>query len=162
LTCCSDYAKLMRKRDKAFGPAAADAPRIDMDTLRASARAADLSDKPHGRSSKQSASQSQSQPQQANETTSPTESGKQLPQHHQGSFQLVPVIPPSSNAPPPGSDMGSRQVMSAPNSAPMPVPPPPWATPASSGGRGYAPDQLQHQSFIRTSQHATSNGTSPR
>src|ERR1700720_4010771 len=37
----TDYAKLMRKRDKQIA-AEEQAPRIDMETLRASARAADL------------------------------------------------------------------------------------------------------------------------
>ena len=37
----TDYAKLMRKRDKALGGAGGEAPRIDMDTLRASARASE-------------------------------------------------------------------------------------------------------------------------
>jgi hypothetical protein len=168
----------MRKRDKALGPGNADVPNIDMDTLRASTRANDIIDKNISRTSKQSTSQSQS----ADESTSPTEHAKQLPphpppplqqqqhhhhHHHQGSFQLVPVM--TTNGPPPNSDIGNRvhgqqgqSVITSQNTGSMSVPPPPWATSASPGGRGYAPDQIQHQSFMRTSHHPTPNGTSPR
>jgi hypothetical protein len=151
----------MRKREKAHG-SNGDVPRIDMDTLRASARAADLADKTHSRSSKQQASQSNHM----SDSSSPVEHAKQPPQHHQGSFQLVPMMTSGPTVPPeagPIQVQQAQQVMAPPNSASMTVPPSPWATPAPpvSGGRGYAPDQLQHQSFMRTSQHAKSNHTSP-
>lgn len=164
----TDYAKLMRKRDKAGGNG--DAPRIDMDTLRASARAADLADKSHSRSK---ASRSQ----QSIEPTSPMEPGKPLPQqHHQGSFQLVQMMPQDLapppphpepiRVPPPQQQQHSHQSMPQSASSLSAAPPPPWATnvPSSSAGgaRGYAPDQLQHQSFMRTSQHPTATHTSPR
>lgn len=156
---CLDYAKLMRKSNKIHG-AGGDAPRIDMDTLRASARAADLTDKPRSKRSQQSA-----------EPTSPMESAKPLPQqHHQGSFQVVAMIPQTLAASnPPHSETSRVQpqhtIQAMPQStSSMAVPPPPWATavpPAAT--RTYAPDQLQHQSFIRSSQqHATVTHTSPR
>lgn len=163
----TDYAKLMRKRDKAGGNG--DAPRIDMDTLRASVRAADLADKSHSRSK---ASRSQ----QSIEPTSPMEPGKPLPQqHHQGSFQLVQMMPQDLAPPPPHPEpirvpppqqQHSHPSMPQSTSSLSAAPPPPWATnvPSSSAGgaRGYAPDQLQHQSFMRTSQHPTATHTSPR
>jgi hypothetical protein len=152
-----DYAKLMRKSNKLHG-AGGDAPRIDMDTLRASARAADLSDKPRSKRSQQS-----------DEPTSPMESAKPLPQqHHQGSFQVVPMLPqnltPSTPHPEPSRVPAQHTIQAMSQSTSIPVPPPPWATtvpPPSAAARGYAPDQLQHQSFIRSSQHTTIN-TSPR
>ena len=155
----------MRKREKTHG-SSGDAPRIDMDTLRASARAADLADKTHSRSSKQQASQ----PHHMSESTSPVDHAKQPPQHHQGSFQLVSMMTSGSNTSAPSEAspvqvQQPQQVMPPPSSGSMSVPPPPWATsapPSLSGGRGYAPDQLQHQSFMRTSQHGKSNHTSPR
>jgi hypothetical protein len=153
----SDYAKLMRKSNKIHG-AGGDAPRIDMDTLRASARAADLTDKPRSKRSQQST-----------EPTSPMDSTKPLPQqHHQGSFQVVTMIPQtvSSNPPEPSrvsSQQHTLQQTMSQSSGSMSVPPPPWATavppPAT---RGYAPDQLQHQSFIRSSQHSAVTQPSPR
>ncbi|KAG5647330.1 hypothetical protein DXG03_000398 [Asterophora parasitica] len=158
----SKYRKrsLQRKRDKMAGPDG-EAPRIDMETLRASARAADIADKSHSRPKHGSRSQ-QSAP------TSPMETGKPLPQqHHQGSFQLVTMMPPepSSSADP------ARVVQQQPpphglqqQPGAMGVPAPPWTTSAQPSGpasRGYAPEQLQHQSFLRTS-HQPTNHTSPR
>lgn len=157
--CGLHYAKLMRKSNKIHGTGG-DAPRIDMDTLRASARAADLTDKPRSKRSQQSA-----------EPTSPMESTKPLPQqHHQGSFQVVAMMPPSNLASNPPHAEPSRvpsqhTIQTMPQStSSMSVPPPPWATavPPPAATRGYAPDQLQHQSFIRSSQHSAVSHTSPR
>lgn len=147
----------MRKRDKALGPNG-EAPRIDMDTLRASARAADLADKTHARAPKQPPAPAH----RAADSASPREHAKPLPQHHQGSFQLVPIM----TSGPAAADAGAR--MHGPSGMPpaLPVPPPPWATgapAAGSGARGYVPEQLQHQSFMRTSQHVAAPGhASPR
>jgi hypothetical protein len=152
-----DYAKLIRRNNKIHGNGG-DAPRIDMDTLRASARAADLTDKPRSKRSQQSA-----------EPTSPMESAKPLPQqHHQGSFQVVTMMPQNlaSNTPQsePSRVPSQHTIQTMPQStSSMPVPPPPWATvPSPAATRGYAPDQLQHQSFIRSSQHSAVTNTSPR
>ena len=167
-----DYAKLMRKRDKTLGQGVPDPPTIDMDTLRASARAADNVDK----TQTQQLSDQPSMQVDESTTTSPANHTKQLPpqpppsqpqsqqQHHQGSFQLVQVMTSSGgNAPPPPppSVPPPTSVIPPPNAAQMPVPTPPWAasgTPASAPGSGrvYAPDQLSHQSFMRTAD------TSPR
>ncbi|PPQ90808.1 hypothetical protein CVT25_012128 [Psilocybe cyanescens] len=146
-----DYAKLMRKRDK--NGANGEAPQIDMETLRASARAAEI-DKP-SRSSKQASSRShQSEP------ASPADVKQQTPQqHHQGTFQLMNMMAPapeqssstmsndSARAPPPQTHAGMP---------PASLPPPPWQNPPSSiTPRLYAaPEHLQHQSFLRGSQHS--------
>lgn len=156
--CGLHYAKLMRKRDKANGNGNGDLPRIDLETLRASARAADVSDKTQPRKGVSRSNQSI-------EPASPMETG-QPPQHHQGSFQLVSMLPQESAV--------SSESIHAPtqpahqNTAPPPgsltVPPPPWATSvAPTSGRGYAPEHLQHQSFMRSSQHPSSTAhASPR
>lgn len=140
----------MRKRNKTHVPGE-QAPRIGIETLRASARAADMAEK----------SQSRPKPaqMQVNQSTSPLEQAKQLPQHHQGSFQLVSVMP----TPAPGETGRGDQSMAPPsdNAAPM-TSVTTWSTstPSSNAGRrSYPPDQLQHQSFMRTSH---SNGPSPR
>lgn len=157
--CGLHYAKLQRKRDKLAGPNG-EPQRIDMETLRASARAADLADKSHSRSKQNSRSQ------QSIEPTSPMETGKPLPQqHHQGSFQVMPMMPPEPS-PTSHSDSGrssqqSHQGMQPPPPS-MAAPAPPWSTstqPSAPGARNYAPEQLQHQSFMRTSHP---NHTSPR
>ncbi|KAF5372778.1 hypothetical protein D9615_010134 [Tricholomella constricta] len=159
-----DYAKLQRKRDKLAGPNG-EAPRIDMETLRASARAADLADKSHSRSKHSSRSQQ-------SESISPMETGKPLPQqHHQGSFQLVAMMPPdasssadSARAVPQQPQPQPHQTMQQQQPGSMAAPTPPWSTsvqPSAPAARGYAPEQLQHQSFMRTS-HQTTNHTSPR
>jgi len=141
----------MRKSTKIHG-AGGDAPRIDMDTLRASARAADLTDKPRSKRS-----------QQPDEPMSPMDTAKPLPQqHHQSSFQVVAMIPQNLTTNPPHpepSRLPSQHALQAipQNAGSMPVPPPPWATPVPppAATRGYPPDQLQHQSFIRSSQHTS-------
>ncbi|GLB40279.1 putative zinc finger binding to DNA consensus sequence [AT]GATA[AG] [Lyophyllum shimeji] len=159
--CGLHYAKLQRKREKQAGPNG-EAPRIDMETLRASARAADVGEK-----SSRSKHSARSQP--SNDPTSPNDTGKSLPQqHHQGSFQLVPMMPPeTSSAPTDSGRVSSQQPPPQPHQGMQPsmsVPAPPWATSVPSSApaaRSYAPDQLQHQSFMRTS-HQTTNHTSPR
>ncbi|KAH9481597.1 GATA zinc finger domain-containing protein 10 [Psilocybe cubensis] len=147
--CGLHYAKLMRKRDK--NGANGEAPQIDMETLRASARAAEI-DKP----SRSKQAQSRSHP---SEPASPAEVKQQTPQqHHQSTFQLMNMMAPtteqssstmsseSSRAPPPPQSHNSMPPPSLP-------PQPPWST--SSTPRLYAaPEHLQHQSFIRGSQHS--------
>ena len=158
-----DYAKLMRKREKADPTG----PRIDLETLRASARAAESSDK--SRSKHKNV---------VIESTSPADMKPDSQQNHQGSFQLISVmaqdpnpvpsessrtIPPpqSAQAPPP-------PVQVAPSSLPVPPwatspqshPPPSMSTPAH--GRVYPPEHFQHQSFLRTSQHTSAPQTSSR
>ena len=152
----TDYAKLMRKRDKANGNG--DLPRIDLETLRASARAADVSDKTQPRKGVSRSNQSI-------EPASPMETG-QPPQHHQGSFQLVSMLPQESAVSSESSHAPTQPTHQ--NTAPPPgsltAPPPPWATSvAPTSGRGYPPEHLQHQSFMRSSQHPSSTAhTSPR
>ena len=149
--CLPDYAKLMRKRDK-NGPNG-ETPVIDMETLRASARAADIADK-SSRPSKQASRSHQSEP------ASPMDS-KQAAQHHQSSFQLV--TPMATDPSPSTMAAETSRTQATPQqhqSMPPPgsLPPPPWATSAPSSGRVYpAPDHLQHQSFMRGSQHTPAN-----
>ena len=131
----SDYAKLMRKRDKQIA-VEGQAPRIDMDTLRASARAADL-DKLHARSQASSSQTPQVPPPGA--PTPPVDPGNQS--HHQGSFQVVNMGPGSSTgANAPTATTHAHQIVPPPNdTAVVPPPPPSWAGP-------------RVQSFMRTSQ----------
>lgn len=169
----------MRKRDKS---ANGDAPQIDLETLRASARAADIADKATRSTKPSSRSHQQSEP------ASPMDTKAQILQHHQSSFQLM-APPPSQeqqssamavdsnshNSNNNGSSSsGSRSAPQPPppqhahqNSMSLPggVPPPPWATPSSSTSRVYShaqPDHLQPQSFMRSSQHAPSRWAVPR
>jgi hypothetical protein len=149
--CHLDYAKLMRKRDKNN---TGETPVIDMETLRASARAADIADK-SSRSSKQAPKSRQSEP------ASPMDS-KQAAQHHQGSFQLVTpmVTEPSTSTTAAETSRAQTTPSQQHQSMPPPgsLPPPPWVTPASTSGRVYATaDHLQHQSFMRSSQHTPAN-----
>jgi hypothetical protein len=155
----------MRKRDKA--DPTGQTPRIDLETLRASARAAESSDK------------SRSKHKNAAEPSSPTDSKSNSQQHHQGSFQLMNVMAQETNSssestrtiPPP---QVSQAPPAAQQTAPSTIPAPPWSTPvqqsqppssatgpSSVHGRGY-PEHLQHQSFIRTSQHSTAPQASSR
>lgn len=135
----------MRKRDKQIA-AEGQAPRIDMETLRASARAADL-DKSHARAQAHaSSSQTQVPP---NTSTPPTDSGN--PTHHQSSFQVVNMGPGSSaGSSTPASTSHSHQMVATPNdTAIAPAPPQSWVPP-------------RVQSFMRTSQHSGSTDASPR
>ena len=141
-----DYAKLQRKRDKMVG-SNGEAPRIDLETLRASARAADM---------EKSQLRKTSRLHRSTEPTPPLDSGKtSSQQHHQGSFQLIPMMPTPQESELDRASQDSHQGI-PPGSAHMmgPIPPPPWSTSVQSttpGARGYAPEQLQHQSFLRTS-----------
>jgi hypothetical protein len=149
----------MRKRDKA--DPTGQTPRIDLETLRASARAAESSDK------------SRSKHKNAAESSSPADS-KPNSQHHQGSFQLMNVMAqdpnptpsdPTRAIPPPQTTQAAPPPVQA---APSSLPVPPWATPAqqpqpppsasappSAHGRAYPTEHLQHQSFMRSSQHTS-------
>ncbi|KAJ8503403.1 hypothetical protein ONZ45_g10896 [Pleurotus djamor] len=161
--CGLHYAKLMRKREKQHGNNP-DAPRIDMETLRASARAADA-DKQASRSEKRNSqgegdSGDTSKPQNPNSTGSGNGG-------HQGSFQVMQVS--TSNEL--GGRMQGDHVSSAhqqQSSLPTPAtasnnhpPPPPWETSssASAPARAYPLQDITHQSFLRSTEHA--NG-SPR
>lgn len=166
----------MRKRDKNSN---GDAPHIDLETLRASARAADIADK-SSRSNKPSGASRTYLP---SEPASPMDAKQQIPQHHQSSFQLMAPPPAQeqssamavdSNGNNNSNSNGSRNVAPPPqqpqqqqhthqSNLALPTgvpPPPPWATPAQSNARvyGHAPtDHLQPQSFMRSSQqHAPS------
>ncbi|KAJ7158601.1 GATA-4/5/6 transcription factor [Mycena filopes] len=145
--CGLHYAKLMRKREKEGGTPG----QIDMDTLRASARA-DQAEKSSARANKAAAAAggnaSSSSKTAASNSTQPPAPPPPL-SHHEGSFQLTlaPSLSPSEVQ----AQMGAR--------AHVPPPPPPtaWAT-----QRAYAPEQLQHQSFLRTSQAVGGGQASPR
>ncbi|KAJ8072895.1 hypothetical protein AAF712_005069 [Marasmius tenuissimus] len=134
--CGLHYAKLMRKQNKQHpGPNGEPPPPIDMDTLRASTRAAEA--EKAGRK----------------DEGSPTGA----PTHHQGSFQVmtmapVPVEPQSTASPTTDSSSTGAAPVPAPSSTSiLQIPPPPWSSPSVTG-RGYATgEQLQHQSFVRSS-----------
>lgn len=156
----------MRKRDKA--DPTGQTPRIDLETLRASARAAESSDK------------SRSKHKNVAESSSPTDTKPNPQQHHQGSFQLMNVMAqePTPVSSEPNRTIPPPQVAQAPSApvqaTPSSIPVPPWSTPAqqvqpspsapappSVHGRGY-PEHLQHQSFMRTSQHSSAPQASAR
>ena len=155
----------MRKRDK--NATNGEVPHIDLETLRASARAADIAtaEKAHSRSAKQSSKSHQAEP------TSPMNAAKQQPsQHHEGSFQLVNMIAPDPSSSTISTDASRvppalTQQLTQSNTA---LPPPPWssnpAPPTASGTtRAYAqPDHIQQQSFMRSSQHSSINHAPPR
>ena len=147
----------MRKRDK--NGANGEAPHIDLETLRASARAADIATAEKAHSRKQGSRSHQSEP------GSPMNAVKQPPQHHEGSFQLVNMAPdPSSSTmstdtnrvPPPTMAQQQQQpTMTQSGSAP-------WSNTAvpPTATRNYAqPDHnnIQQQSFMRSSQHPSIN-----
>ncbi|KAJ6507975.1 hypothetical protein C8R47DRAFT_1100181 [Mycena vitilis] len=142
--CGLHYAKLIRKRDKEHGANGA-APQIDMDTLRASARA-DIAEKSGSRGNKAAAAAAPSA------EPPPPPPPPAPPAHHEGSFQLTL-----------SASLSPSEVQAQMQHAP---PPPPqsaasvWAT----GGvqRAYAPEQLQHQSFLRTPQLVGGGQASPR
>lgn len=160
-----DYAKLMRKRDK--NGANGEVPHIDLETLRASARAADIATAEKAHSRKQGSRSHQSEP------ASPMNAVKQQPpQHHEGSFQLVNMTPdPSSSTmssdtsrvPPPTLAQQQQQQPSMTQTSSAP-----WSTnvvPPSTAARTYAqPDHnnIQQQSFMRSSQHPSINHASTR
>ena len=148
----------MRKRDK--NGANGEVPHIDLETLRASARAADIATAEKAHSRKQGSRSHQSEP------ASPMNVVKQPPQHHEGSFQLVNMAPdPSSSTMStdtsrvPPTLAQQQPSMAQTGSAPQP----PWSTtsvpPTAVGARTYAqPDHnIQQQSFMRSSQHPSIN-----
>ncbi len=149
----SDYAKLMRKKEKNGNGSS---EQISLEDLRASARSGDLE---KARSTKPSRAQqpndSSSSADSAKQTTQQQHQQQQPPppqQHHQGSFQIMNLAPdptPPSAAP----DVQSQSIAS--NSGPMTVPwnasaPPPATIPHPASAGRYAPDQFQHQSFMRS------------
>jgi len=142
--CGLHYAKLMRKRDKAQGTNG-DLPRIDLDTLRASARASDTGDK--ARSSKQQSQSSHPSDEPSSSTEQampPPPQRQQVQQHHQGSF-LVMMAPDAPTQ--------SFQEMPSDSSA-ISLPGNQWARAAPPTNHGYAPEPMQHQSYMRSSQPA--------
>ena len=148
-----DYAKLMRKRDKNNG----ETPHIDLETLRASARAAENAEK--ASRAKQASRSQQSEPSSPADVKQPPPPPPQ--QHHQGSFQLVNVItsaPDHTNSASAVSNEANRAppapTHNSMHAAAAGIPPPPWATPAPPPPtRPYASnDHMQHQSFMRSSQ----------
>ena len=144
----------MRKRDK--NGANGEVPHIDLETLRASARAADIATAEKAHSRKQGSRSHQSEP------ASPMNAVKQPPQHHEGSFQLVNMAPdPSSSAETSRVPAQQQPSMTQSSSAPWSttsVPPPPAA-------RTYAQQQpdhnIQQQSFMRSSQQHPSISHAP-
>ncbi|KAJ6623959.1 hypothetical protein B0H10DRAFT_1943466 [Mycena sp. CBHHK59/15] len=147
--CGLHYAKLMRKREKEHGGAGG-APTIDMDTLRASARA-DMAEKSQARANKQAAAADRDKEKQQRQQQQPQQAPPPPPppvaQHHEGSFQLtMSAISPSEV---------QAQMPSHPH-------PPPMTAWAGGATRGYAPEQLQHQSFMRTPQVVGGGQSSPR
>ncbi|KAF9040994.1 hypothetical protein BDZ89DRAFT_331012 [Hymenopellis radicata] len=151
--CGLHYAKLMRKQERHHG---ANAPGIDMETLRASARAADQ-DKVRAAANKQAAKR-KAEVGDASPDQKPAAQPLPAQSHHQGSFQVMP--PPGTQHPPPPqpAQPPPPQQQMTPQSQPA-VPPPPWA----ANGRAYAPEQMpsSSQSFIRTPSHP-SQSTSAR
>ncbi|KAL0579288.1 hypothetical protein V5O48_002686 [Marasmius crinis-equi] len=141
----ANYAKLMRKQNKLHpGPNGEPPPPIDMDTLRASTRAAEA-EKASGRK---------------DDTGSPPGA----PSHHQGSFQVVNMAPPAQSEGQPSVSPTTTEngsVAPVPTQVPasstgiLQIPPPPWSSPTVSG-RSYAVNELQHQSFLRSSIPTTS------
>jgi hypothetical protein len=130
--CGLHYAKLMRKQSKLSANSNGEPPpKIDLDTLKASTKAAET--------------EKGGKPDESNSVPSGP------PQHHQGSFQVISVVSPIEAQGSPASDPSRlpahhQTILPPPaNSAP---PPPPWAANVT---RPYAPsDQFQSQSFMRT------------
>jgi hypothetical protein len=151
----------MRKRDK--NGANGEAPHIDLETLRASARAADIATAEKAHSRKQNSRSHQSEP------ASPMNAVKQQPpQHHEGSFQLVNMTPdPSSSTMssdtsrvPPTLAQQQQQQQQQPSMTQSSSAP--WSTNGvpPTAARTYAqPDHnnIQQQSFMRSSQHPSIN-----
>ena len=150
----------MRKRDK--NGANGEVPHIDLETLRASARAADIATAEKAHSRKQGSRSHQSEP------ASPMNAVKQPPQHHEGSFQLVNM------APDPSSSTMSTDTSRVPPTLAQQQPSmtqsssAPWSTTAvpPTAARNYAqqPDHnnnIQQQSFMRSSQQHPSINHAP-
>lgn len=161
----TDYAKLMRKRDKApVGPDGK--PTITIESLRAStasARGADPSEgQPQAGSSHHQSSPAHhpsgpASPYEGNSSKGPPPTSIHASHHppHPGPYQLMPVsgsVPPSGHhhqmmppPPPPPQGEGGMAV----------VPPPPWIASSTSvsSSRGYAGE---HQSYMRTPHRGSS------
>lgn len=130
----------MRKQAKLSGNQGGEVlPKIDMETLKASTKAAEA-EKGIVKADAENSVPSTSAP---------------PPQHHQGSFQVMSIVSPidgqgSTTATP--SDptrlpAHHQTILPPPANAAMHPPPPPWVT------RTYTPsDQFQSQSFMRTNQ----------
>jgi len=97
-----DYAKLVRKKDK--NAANGETVAIDMDTLRASARAAEVADK-SARASKPQQQQRSSH--QSDSTASPGDVKPLPPQQYQTTFQLASMITTANPTPNPSSSTGA-------------------------------------------------------
>ena len=151
----SDYAKLMRKKEKG---GSGSSEQISLEDLRASARSGDLEKNRSKPSRAQQPNDSSPSLDNAKQTTTQQQQQQQQQQpppqqHHQGSFQIMNLAPdpnPSSAAPE-ASHVQANQQAIASNSGPMTAlwapSAPPSSTPASAGR--YAPE-FQHQSFIRS------------
>ncbi|KAF8348934.1 hypothetical protein F5887DRAFT_948388 [Amanita rubescens] len=155
--CGLHYAKLMRKKEKNGNGSS---EQISLEDLRASARSGDL---------EKTRSTKPSRAQQPNDSSSSADSAKQTTQqhqqqppppqqHHQGSFQIMNLAPdptPPSVAPEANHVQPNNQQAIVSNSGPMTVPwnasaPPPATIPHPASAGRYAPDQFQHQSFMRS------------
>lgn len=152
-----DYAKLMRKRDKAaIGPDGK--PTITIESLRASTASARGADPSESQPQAGPSHHQNSPTHHPSGPTSPYEGPptKQLPlppmhpshhppHPHSGPYQLMPV----GSGPPPA---GHHQMMPPPTNAQGEggiVPTPPWITSSSApSSRGYGGE---HQSYMRTS-----------
>ncbi|KAF9068974.1 hypothetical protein BDP27DRAFT_1402890 [Rhodocollybia butyracea] len=138
--CGLHYAKLMRKQSKANTQAGAPPPKIDLDTLKASTKAAEA------------------EKAKTDENTAP---GGATPHHHQSSFQVMTVMSPvesqSSTTPSdPGRLPAHHQTILPPptngTTGSMHPPPPPWAVNVQRTWT--SSEQLQSQSFMRTATFA--------
>ena len=154
----------MRKRDK--NGANGEVPHIDLETLRASARAADIATAEKAHSRKQNSRSHQSEP------GSPLNAVKQPPQHHEGSFQLVNMAPDPSSSTMSNDTSRVPSTLAQQQQQQQQQQPPsmtqsssaPWSTnavpPPTAAARTYAqPDHnnIQQQSFMRSSQHPSIN-----
>ena len=118
----------------------APAPQIDMETLRASARAMDLE-----KLSSKSALKTQTDEPPDNSAVNNNPLPAPIPQqqHHQSAFQVAAMVQ-SSGEPSP------QQI--SPSASAGPTPQSPWSSNAAMNGRYQPADPVQHQSFMRTSQ----------
>lgn len=147
--CGLHYAKLMRKRSKMSN---GEAPHIDMETLRASARAADISDK---------FNRPKTASRQAREEK---EKEAEALKHHQTSFQ-VPLsalaLPPPPPLTVPGESRGNERVVPPPpsSSSHQGSPPHVRASPAISRMQPPPPPSLQSSWASMTPSPRTSSAT---
>ncbi|KAM6504327.1 hypothetical protein JOM56_001270 [Amanita muscaria] len=168
--CGLHYAKLMRKKEKS---GSGNSEQISLEDLRASARSGDME---KNRSKAPRTQQSSDSPshEDGNKQVNQQQQAHQPPsqqQHHQGSFQVMSLGPESS-----GSDTTNHMQATASQQT-MSIPSHSWPAPASSSSAPtniphpshvnasaarYAPDQFQHQSFMRSSQPVVIPQASPR